>query len=319
MEKIEFIDNYLNVFLRETLKIKKGDVIFLSASLEDEIYIERLKELVHAAKANICVNYYEKECSKEVYYNIIKSNAKLVFVLNDHIHNTIAEFLCECNINNEGDINSYMLAPLNHVLNRNNLEYLDSRKYNNNQHAFKEKQRDIAERIKILKSARLYIRNLNDIELSCDFNNYINSNFNIKKYPNYVLELVPLQESVNGYVNASSNAYYKGLVLEDLKLYIENSVVRDFDCKDKETSELFKNEGFVLDKIGLTSKNNPSINFSSSRINLDNDPYLLLKSSDDSDLYVPINSKSLVVAGDLYTQKENIYENNDFTDKVYKK
>lgn len=289
------------------LKVEKGDKLFISLSYKDKALIDELLEVSYEIGVNdLSIDYYENNDNR-AWGRYIEDGAKFLFLIGENFNNTLASkvlngFRCE-------DIGiDYLAAPTFDILSRYDKTHdyiMDS----NPMIGFSKANSQYNKRLIAFKNYKfneMLIRSLTGVNLKMEFDNDFKycRNGVINMFPYYGIDLIPYNNGISGYLDASKPTIIEGEEVSGLRLSIENSSVIDFDSDTNHEllKEFFKySNGCKVESISLIGSESPIYSYLGTYnhdvLDMNANSYITLVLNDSRKIYVPIEAKSLQVIG----------------------
>lgn len=188
--------------------------------------------------------------------------------------------------------------------------------------------------IRNFKINRFLVSDLQDTNLSFRFSNQmkgISDGGKIRFFPNYKLELLPDENTVNGYITSLQDIVIDGVAITDLRLLVQNGDIIDYDCTSGYdiAQKLFQNNHHAyVRSVGLVDQDAPlysaygeSNNFVLDRTSTSSVSILYWDENLNSyrEILIPIGSQTLKVIGvNDYDKEKFIYEKQGFHKKLFR-
>lgn len=327
---------YIEVLLKNGLNVKKRDSLLISIpSAGKELALEIEKKAKELGLEDINIFYNDVSGEKNKIAEYIEKHAKFLFFTEENKDNLNMRMVNDI-LNNDLGID-YTIAVLssNNFINEDDLYYYSSISEKDAVIEWNKKistNNKIISKIKNFKLNTLKVESLLDTELTMRLSSQISGNSEYGKmrlFPNYKVEIIPEKDSVNGFVTATIPATIGTTKVEELRLFIKNGKVIDYDCASGNgeiKKALDANFTPVVEAIGLIDKDEKTYRkydrFNNVVLDRTSSPYVLISSYDSINdernyLYVPIGTGSLKVTGSNETGKNiYIYEEEGFSEKI---
>lgn len=327
--------SYMNVLLKNGLNIKKNNSLFISIPNKHKYMAIELEYIARSfGVEDIFIFYNDISCQNKM-AEYIDKGAKFLFFTSEDNESLNMQIINDIINNDLGIDYTVAILPTHESITDKDLYKYSSI---NSEDAVMDWNKMISSNSKMVSQIRnfklnmLKVESLNDTNITMKLTGNILGNSETKKmrlFPNYKIEIVPVEGTANGYVNATMPVMINNVVVEELRLFLRNGHVVDYDCSTgaKEASVFF-NPYFnpMLDSVGLIDKEAPTYDkyttFNNIVLDRTSKPYILVSSYDEEkdekqQLFIPIASKCLKVVGYNEDGKNmSIYEDEGFSKKI---
>ncbi len=327
---------YIEVLLRNGLNIKKKDSLLISVpNTGRELALEIEKRAKELGIEDIYIFYNNLKKGDNRIPEYIEKHAKFLFFTTENKNDLNTEMVNDILNNDIGIEYTVAVLPSHEFISEDEVYYYSSISDNNAVIEWNKKISDnnkIVSQIKNFKLNTLKVESLADTKLTMKFSSDVVGNSErgrMQLFPNYKVELIPQQDTVNGYITATSPVIIGTTKVEELRLSIDSGRVVDYDCASgngiiKKVLDYHLTP--VVEAIGLVDNQEPTYEkytkFNNIVLDRTNSPYVLISSYDATNdeknyLFIPIGNGSLKVNGSNENGKNiPIYEEEGFSKKI---
>lgn len=327
---------YIEVLLRNGLNIKKKDSLLISVpNTGRELALEIEKRAKELGIEDIYIFYNNLKNGNNRIPEYIEKHAKFLFFTSENRNDLNTEMVNDILNNDIGIEYTVAVLPSHEFITEDELYNYSSITEKDAVVEWNKKissNNKIVSQIKNFKLNTLKVESLLDTELTMRLSPEVFGNSYASKmrlFPNYKVELIPQEDSVNGFISATGPITIGNTSVEELRLVVKNGHVVDYDyASGNEEIKRILDSHFTptVEAIGLIDKEEPTYQkytkFNNLVLDRTSNPYVLISSYDAENdernyLFVPIGNGSLKVTGCNENGKNiPIYEAEGFSKKI---
>lgn len=328
--------DYIRTLLKKGLGIKKGQTLFVCVPAEC-MYLnyEILEVADELGIKDIEIRQVEKIFENSDLSKAIEDGNHLLFLINNNKDKKYVEMLNYICSNDLGINYTIALAPRDIEAEKELLQLYCSLYETNGQRTWEEIEDELVKKVGRIKSLGLesiVVDSLLETEAKFGFDDEFSTATKFKRmqiFPKYSLELHPKKGTFNGFVSATANTYFDAEPVEELRLFIKDGMVDDFDAsKGGEIAKKYLSKHCDTEVVSLGLIDSSAMtydkfaSFNNFVLDRERSPYILLRSYNDVSeeakyIYVPLAAGSLKVYGiNQKGKKLSLYEEEGFTKRI---